>query len=312
MGKVEALRRAGRNAEALEAGEAALARVGHRPRERARIFCVQARAHEAEGRLDAAEGAYRKILALDDADSGIVRDAEHGLADVSLARGDLDGALAAYEALIRKYGDDPGALINAAMRRIELLEESGRPEAALEACAQTLDRLRHRPLEQARILCARGRILWRRGRLDEAEADFRRASALAVEDPRILREAERGLAQVALARGETDTALAIFERLIVEHRHDGDTFANAWVGKIEALEEAGRYGEALDASEAALSVLSGRPRETARTHCAQARVHEKCGRLGAAEAAYRRALASKVPGVVEEAERALTAMMETE
>lgn len=120
------------------------------------------------------------------------------------------------------------------------------------------------------IQLLRGRAFFELGRLDEARAAFSRAHELAAERPEPL----IGLAQAALAVGQTAAALADIERAIAVAPDDTE----AWFRKGEMLRHSGDDTAALAAFDQALETNPG----ALRVRLARAALHLQYGQLEAA------------------------------
>ena len=192
-GKIEALTRLGRTDEALAQCDEALSLARGRPNDEARVLCVKARIARDQGRHQDAEAIYREARDLEPTEAWALREVGRGLAEVAVALGRIDEGLAAVAALIAA-DPDPESLANACLGKIEALSRGGRKIEALEVCRTAIDRVRTRPKELGKLLCARGRLCRGLGRRDEAKEAYRTVLDLGPTEDWILREAENALA----------------------------------------------------------------------------------------------------------------------
>ncbi|WP_165942190.1 winged helix-turn-helix domain-containing protein [Luteimonas arsenica] len=151
------------------------------------------------------------------------------------------------------------------------------------------------PVFRAQVLNARGAMLVRLERLDEAEATYDAAAAEAAEHPAELGQALSGRAVVHAMNGRFDPALADFGRARVALQRTGDALAvariDANLGILEA--DRGRPAQALpflDEAEQAFSAM-GAVNELATVLVARTGAELRLLRVGQALAAGERALA---------------------
>ncbi len=178
-----------------------LARVeaGHR----SELLLVLAETRRRERRLDEAARLFGEILEAHAQDAP----ARAGLARVAEDRGDLDGAIQAWDAYLGTKADDEAA----ALRRQELRE--------LRASIEALRRTAARRGADANVLIELGRLLFVAGDAQGAAGSYRKALRI---DPEKV-EARRGLA-VALRETGSDGALEAareFRRLLKRRPADG-------------------------------------------------------------------------------------------
>ena len=178
-----------------------LARVGaaHRPE----LLLVQAETRRREGRLEESARLFGEIR---EAHAKEAR-ARAGLARVAEDRGDLGGAIQAWDAYLEDKADDEAA----ALRRQELRE--------LRASIEALRRTAARRDADAGVLMELGRLLYVAGDTQGSAGTYRKALRI---DPEQV-EARRGL---AVALRETDSAGALeagreFKRLLKRRPDDG-------------------------------------------------------------------------------------------
>ncbi|WP_344500963.1 tetratricopeptide repeat protein [Streptomyces enissocaesilis] len=201
----------------------------------ARAEIEQARTTLDAGRLDAAERALRRSLALDATDNygavtgqGLLANARHefangrgyGLRATRMAPDRPDGYAVLADAEIQ-LGNYPQARA-AVQRMLDIapataaysraaydLETGGRPEDAAIALQRAVDSAvtpGERGFAEARL----GDLAWSRGKVDQAERHYRRALAAVPDHP----YGQAGIARVAAARGHTGKALDLYARLV--------------------------------------------------------------------------------------------------
>ncbi|GAP48217.1 tetratricopeptide repeat protein [Streptomyces azureus] len=201
----------------------------------ARAEIEQARTSLDAGRLDAAERALRRSLALDATDNygavagrGLLANARHefakgreyGLRATRMAPDRPDGYAVLADAEIQ-LGNYPQARA-AVQRMLDIapataaysraaydLETGGRPEDAAIALQRAVDSAAtqdERGFAEARL----GDLAWSLGKVDQAERHYRRALAAVPDHP----YGQAGIARVAAARGQTGRALDLYTRLV--------------------------------------------------------------------------------------------------
>ncbi|MEL5958001.1 tetratricopeptide repeat protein [Streptomyces sp. CLV115] len=201
----------------------------------ARAEVEQARVTLDAGRLDAADEALRRSLALRRKDNyaavtgqGLVANARHEFADgrefglraTRMAPDRADGYAVLADAEIQ-LGDYPAAR-SAVQRLLDIapagaaysraaydLETNGRPEdaaIALQRAVESAGTAEERAFAEARS----GDLAWNEGAVDRAERHFRRAVDAVPEYP----YGQAGLAKVHAVRGETAKALDMYRRLV--------------------------------------------------------------------------------------------------
>lgn len=233
----------------------------------ARAEIEQARTTLDAGRLDAAERALRRSLALDATDNygavaglGLLANARHefakgreyGLRATRMAPDRADGYSVLADAEIQ-LGNYPQARA-AVQRMLDIapataaysraaydLETGGRPEDAAIALQRAVDSAvtqDERGFAEARL----GDLAWSLGKVDQAERHYRRALAVVPDHP----YGQAGVARVAAARGQTGRSLDLYARLV--ERTPLPQFL------LETLELRGATGDSRQGSErAALS-----------------------------------------------------------
>jgi len=288
--KIDALHSKGRLEEALEATEEAIIRLTNQANLQARILCTQARLYQEMGRAKESEAAFRKVLTLESAESWTVQDAERGIAEMALAQGKVDEAITLYDKMIAKHKNKPQILSDAYHSKIGVLRGTARLSEALEVAGEAIPLLMNQPNLQARIICAQARILQDLDHIDEAKDAYQKALALNPSEAWVVDEAERGLADVAIALGKTDEALVIYNAMIAKHKDNPQALANDYQGKIGTLQSSGRKTEAIEAGKEATALLADHPGELARILCSQARLYRDMGSIDEAKAAYRKVL----------------------
>ncbi|KIF76345.1 tetratricopeptide domain protein [Streptomyces sp. 150FB] len=200
----------------------------------ARAEIEQARATLDAGRLDAAEEALRRSLALDGTDNygavtgqGLLANARHEfargrqyglratrmapdrpdgyavLADAEIQLGDYPAARAAVQRLL-----DIAPTAAAYSRAAYDLETHGRPEDAAIALQRAVDSAAT-PAERAFAEARLGDLAWSGGAVDRAEQHYRRALVAVPGHP----YGQAGIARVAAARGHGDRARELYGRL---------------------------------------------------------------------------------------------------
>ena len=231
----------------------------------------EAVAHQAAGRLDAAEAIYRRILAVRPDHP----DALHLLGVAALQRGDFANAVDLISRAVRVRPDDPAFHANLGTARLE----SGDIDGAIAALRTALS---HDP-DHADALFNLGNALRRQGNADEARAQFERVVALQPESM----DAHLILADVMRSLGRLDDAVAVCRKAVAiddfhppAHNNLGNAltavgrrdeamahfrravalrpdYADAYNNMAEALKEDGRLGDAIDAYESALATDPG-------------------------------------------------------
>ncbi len=121
--------------------------------------------------------------------------------------GDYGQAVAAYRALARSGRDFPVS----ARGWARALAATGEYESALDALDRASARAPSGTDPDAELARARGRLLYTLGRLDEAEANFRRAIEVGAGDAQLAR---LDLGTLLFDRGEREEALALFDGFI--------------------------------------------------------------------------------------------------
>jgi tetratricopeptide (TPR) repeat protein len=200
----------------------------------ARAEIEQARATLDAGRLDPAEEALRRSLALDGTDNygavtgqGLLANARHAfargrqyglratrmapdrpdgyavLADAEIQLGDYPAARAAVQRLL-----DIAPTAAAYSRAAYDLETHGRPEDAAIALQRAVDSAAT-PAERAFAEARLGDLAWSGGAVDRAEQHYRRALDAVPDHP----YGQAGIARVAAARGHGDRARELYGRL---------------------------------------------------------------------------------------------------
>ena len=192
---------------------------------------VLAETRRRQGRLEEAERLFRTIQAARPGEPP----AQAGLARVAEDRGDLAGAIRAWDAYLEIKPDDDAA----ALRRQELRELRASIEALRETAARAGD---------ARVLTELGRLQWVAGDPTAAVESYRRALRGADRA-----EARRGLALALRDSGGEGVAEAAreFRRILKKDPGDGLALYN-----LVAIAAAGPSGEEESAWRAA---MSGRP-----------------------------------------------------
>jgi tetratricopeptide (TPR) repeat protein len=201
----------------------------------ARAEIEQARTSLDAGRLDAADKALRRSLALDAVDNygavtgqGLLANARHeftqgrayGLRATRMAPDRPDGYAVLADAEIQ-LGNYPQARA-AVQRMLDIapataaysraaydLETSGRPEDAAIALQRAVDSA-VTPDERGFAEARMGDLAWSRGKVDQAERHYRRALAAVPDHP----YGQAGIARVTAARGHTGKALELYARLV--------------------------------------------------------------------------------------------------
>lgn len=200
----------------------------------ARVEIEQARTTLDAGRLDAADTALRRSLALDGTDNygavtaqGLLANARHefargrryGLRATAMAPDRPDGYAVLADAEIQ-LGHYPAAR-KAVQRLLDIaptaaaysraaydLETNGRPEDAAIALRRAVDSAGtadERAFAESRL----GDLAWSGGKLDDAQRHYRRALDAVPDHP----YGQAGIARVAAARGHRDTARQLYGRL---------------------------------------------------------------------------------------------------
>ncbi|GGT85034.1 hypothetical protein GCM10010272_32140 [Streptomyces lateritius] len=201
----------------------------------ARAEIEQARHTLDASRLDTADSALRRSLALDSTDNyaavtgqGLLANARHdfvqgreyGLRATRMAPDRPDGYAVLADAEIQ-LGNYPQARA-AVQRMLDIapataaysraaydLETNGRPEDAAIALHRALDSAvtpDERGFAEARL----GDLAWSQGKLSQAELHYRRALAAVPDHP----YGQAGIARVTAARGQTGKALELYARLV--------------------------------------------------------------------------------------------------
>ncbi|MEV2258589.1 tetratricopeptide repeat protein [Streptomyces anulatus] len=201
----------------------------------ARAEIEQARTTLDAGRLDAADKALRRSLALDGADNyaavtgqGLLANARHEfakgredglqatrmapdrpagyavLADAEIQLGNYPQARAAVQRML-----DIAPTTAAYSRAAYDLETNGRPEDAAIALQRALDSA-VTPDEQGFVEARLGDLAWSRGKVDQADRHYRRAVAAVPDHP----YGQAGIARVTAAQGHTGKALELYARLV--------------------------------------------------------------------------------------------------
>lgn len=232
----------------------------------AQLF-TQAEAALAQGNLNAAETLYRRILDQDQRH----HQSSHGLAQIALAYGRLDVALAMADQAIAV---DAGIGVYHGLRA-HVLERLGHlPDAAIGyQRALTLD-----PRYGA-FHANLGLVLGRLGRLGEAVASLQRALAIAPNDVAVtynLGFAYEGLGQFSDALVQYDRAVAL-----------DPAFAGGWTSRGKMLFALNRVEESLAAVDRALALNPN----NADAHNNRGSALSELHRLADAVASYDRALA---------------------
>jgi len=260
-----------------------------------------ARALHAQGRLDDADAAYRRIL---DAHPESA-EAHYRHANVSKDRGDLQAALAAYDRAVALKPDHAHAWCNRAV----VLGQVGRPLESLHSYDQALEA----DPSDALAYCNRGYLLLSLGQKDAALASFDAAiarrpgyfpahfargallqerqewpaaldsydRAITLHAGHALTHYNRGTVQRALGRWHE--ALAGFDHAIALD----PVFAPAHAGRAEALQKLRRPPEALAAYDRALELNP----EDAKNHGNRGVLLQEMQQFDAAMMAYDRAIA---------------------
>ncbi|MFC6149925.1 MULTISPECIES: LuxR family transcriptional regulator [Mumia] len=173
--------------------------------------------------------------------------------DMCMGHFDLARAQEWTRALTAWIDDHDGAVAyrgTCLVHRAEILQLRGAwteaAERAVEACA-LLD-IRPEPAVAAAHYRV-GELARLRGRLDEAEAAYERASELGL-------EVQPGLALLRLAQGRPDAALAGLDRVLGESSDDPRARPLQLAARVEICLAAGAVGAAEDAA-ASLAMLSG-------------------------------------------------------
>ncbi|MCC6417051.1 MAG: tetratricopeptide repeat protein [Gemmataceae bacterium] len=166
-------------------------------------------------------------------------DLEHHLGWCQEARRDYQAAADAFARAVKKAP----AQLDSHVLLAELLRRLDRPEEATQA----LDAMVAANPQSHRALLLRGRDHRRRGALDAAAADVRRAAELAPDDAAVLLAA----ADVEQARGRLDEARSTLRRGLKLHPRD-DRFHHT-LASVEL--EAGRRGDALACLRGGLEAL---------------------------------------------------------
>jgi tetratricopeptide (TPR) repeat protein len=185
-----------------------------------------------KGQLEAALAAYDAVIERfpNDAVAG------NGRAEVLKERGELEAALAAYDAAIERFPDDAVARNG----RAEVLKERGELEAALAAYDAVIERF---PNDV--VACnGRAEVLKERGELEAALAAY---DAVIERFPNNV-VARNGRAEVLKERGELEAALAAYDAVI--ERFPDNVVARA--GRAEVLKERGELEAALAAYDAVI------------------------------------------------------------
>ena len=117
--------------------------------------------------------------------------------DALVELGRYDEAAIAVDEMVRRRPD-----VASLSRASYLLELNGRRDDALDAVQQAVAAAPERTADRAYVLALLGDLQLDRGRLDAADASYRRSSADAPGNP----QAELGRARVLVARGDLDAA----------------------------------------------------------------------------------------------------------
>lgn len=216
----------------LNARAAAVLRPDH-----VEALILAAQLLEQQNQLDLAGGVLDAVPADDPA----FYEAEIARADILLATGAEDPAIAALDALTESDGDRPEvwAALADGLRRVD------RFDRAVPAYDTAIERLPEVTERNWLLFYARGISHERLGNWDLAEADFRRALELNPGNPNVLNYLGYGLVE---QRMKLDEALDMIERAVAARPDDGYiTDSLAWV-----LYRLGRYEEAVEPMERAV------------------------------------------------------------
>lgn len=227
----------------------------------------RARALRASGQLEAALAAYEAALVVQP-DSVA---AQFNRANALQALGRHEAAVAAYDALLAFAADDAEALNNRAVSLAAL----GRPAEALASCEAALA-LRPAYVE---ALNNRGNALAALGRIAEGLQSMEQALALQPD----LAAALSSRGRVLERAGRPDEALAAFEAALLQRPDDAESLCDCG----NALQAVGRYAEALACFDRAVTAAA-RPVEALTN---RGNVLQALGRHGEALDSYARAAA---------------------
>lgn len=187
------------------------------PEQRAAELCVRAETALTHGDEEGAIASYRKSIAIH-APSARAR---YGLADLQAARGRFAEARKTLEAISPSVSS-PGEW----MRYARALRSA---RADQEAEAAYLRAVEDAPGNAARVL-ELAEFYLAAGNLDNAEAHFRRAGALAGDRGRTF----AGLGRVHFSRGELDSSAACFRQALEESPDDVDLLCDAAGAELQA------------------------------------------------------------------------------
>ena len=187
---------------------------------------------KAQGQLPGALAAFDEVIREHPED--VV--AKNGRAEVLKAQGQLPAALAAFDEAIREHPED----VVAKTGRAEVLKAQGQLPAALAAFDEVI---REHP-EDVFAKTGRAEVLKAQGQLPAALAAFDEAIR---EHPENV-VAKNGRAEVLKAQGQLPAALAAFDEVIREHPED--VFAKT--GRAEVLKAQGQLPAALAAFDEAI------------------------------------------------------------
>ncbi len=226
---------------------------------------LRAQIYVSMGDLDNAEKAYRVSLEFDSANS----DAFSGLCRVEQARGNHEKVLELAR-LGRKSRSPFGVFDAMEARSLIALGRDGDAEALVKA------KLAENP-EDPDLLSVRALLLAGRGKLDEAEADLRKA----VEVAPFHWNARNQLGNLLKANGRQEEAVEVFEQLLHIQADDPGTLSSIGAILVDSDPTA-----AIPYLEEACRLAPGRAMYLTTLGVA----YLKVGRLNEAESAFRRAI----------------------
>ncbi|MDP8224825.1 MAG: tetratricopeptide repeat protein [Candidatus Lernaella stagnicola] len=208
------------------------------------------------GDVEEALGAYREI-ADTYGNANQVYWALSGIAQIEGQRGSVDLAQQAYDEIARRFPENAAGLADAKLNQANMFKATGRRTEAEKEFREIIETY---PGSRQTAAAVEGlaQIGIEYQDYDQALQNFQKLLEDFSSDPSVTTRARLGLANVARQQGETDKAVAEFEKVAGEAKRPDDQ-VQALVFLAQTLQETGRNQEAEAVFDRLMNQYSDRP-----------------------------------------------------